>query len=66
MDAQRLRQKAEHTRALARQITDEQTRVAALDLTISLQMCVGGHECDTVALVQQRSLQAGARGGRYS
>ena len=32
MDAQRLRQKAEHTRALARQITDEQTRVAALDL----------------------------------
>jgi hypothetical protein len=32
MDAQRLRQKAEHTRALARQITDEQTRAAALDL----------------------------------
>jgi hypothetical protein len=32
MDAQRLRQKAEQTRALARQITDEQTRVAALDL----------------------------------
>jgi len=32
MDAQRLRQRAEHTRALARQITDQQTRVAALDL----------------------------------
>jgi len=32
MDAQRLRRKAEHSRALARQITDEQTRVAALDL----------------------------------
>ena len=32
MNAQLLRQKAEHTRALAQQITDERTRLAALDL----------------------------------